>query len=171
MSAARQAPTAGSPGGSRASICPCEARCSWSAERRMPPSTITVRSPGSYSRIRSSPAVESRISPPSRSIDTVSPAASASAASSSVDGSETLGKTCPLQRVRAVRARHLAAEAGRREDLAGVRQSVGVEGAAQQTHRLEVALAEQLRHRACLVDPDAVLPGEGAAGVDARVEN
>src|SRR6478609_624874 len=129
----------------------------------MPASTITVRSPGSCSSIRSRPAVESRISPPSRSIETVSPEASTSAASSSVPGSETLGKACPLQRVCAVGARHLAAEAGGREDLAGVGEPVRVEARAQEPHGLEVPLAEELRHRANLVDAHAMLAGERAA--------
>ena len=42
---------------------------------------------------------------------------------------------------------------------------------AEQLHRREIALAEELRHRARLVDADAVLAGERAARVDAGVED
>ena len=46
---------------------------------------------------------------------------------STIPRSEALGKPGPLQRMRAVRARHLAAEPRRREDLARVREPVRVE--------------------------------------------
>src|SRR5262249_39141693 len=151
------------PGGSSASIWPCPARWAWSSERRIPASTIAVRSPGSYSSTRFSFAVERRTSPPSRSIDTRRPAARSSDASSSVAGSETLGKARPLQRVRSVGAGDLAAQARGREDLAGVREPGRVEGDPQELHRLEVAFGEELRHRARLVHPDPVLAGQRPA--------
>ena len=46
-----------------------------------------------------------------------------------------------------------------------------VEGAAQPPEGLEVALGEHLRHRARLVDADAVLAGERAARVEAGAED
>src|SRR6516165_10343928 len=137
----------------------------------MPASTITVRSPGSYSRTRPSFAVERRVSPPSRSIETVPAPASTSEASSRVEGSETLGNAGPLEGVRTVRPGHLAAEPRGREHLAGIREPGRVEPGAKELHRLEVPLREELRHRARLVDADAVLAGERAARVDARVED
>ena len=70
-----------------------------------------------------------------------------------------------------VRARHLAAQPRRRDHLARVGDPVRVEGAAQPLERLEVALGEHLRHRAGLVDADAVLAGERAARVEAGAED
>ena len=52
--------------------------------------------------------------------------------------------------------------------LPGIREAVRVEGAAQAPERLEIELREHLRHRARLVDADAVLSGERAAGVETR---
>src|SRR5205085_10347635 len=77
--------------------------------------------------------------------------------------SEPLGKSRHLQRVRTVRPRYLAAQAGSREELAGVRQTGRIECRAQPLHRVEVVFAEHERHRAGLVGADAVLAGDRAA--------
>src|SRR3990172_5727284 len=129
---------------------------------RIPASRVTVRSPASCSRTRSSPRVERMTSPPSRSIEMVRPARLAAArtpaASATVCGtSAALGKTGLLERMGAVGAGHLTAEAWGREDLAGIRDSLRVERLAQPAHRLEVVRPEHLRHRARLVDADPVL--------------
>src|SRR3954464_15765276 len=71
----------------------------------------------------------------------------------------------------AVRAGHLAAQSRRRHDLAGVGQPGRVERAAQALERVQVLLAEHLRHVLLLVDPDAVLAGDRPAGVQAGVED
>ena len=55
--------------------------------------------------------------------------------------------------------------------MPGFESPSGSKPDAEKLHRREVALAEELRHRARLVDADAVLAGERAARVDARVED
>src|SRR3712207_5160013 len=81
---------------------------------------------------------------------------------------EALSQAGLLQRMLAVRARHLAAEPRRRHHLARIRAARRVERAAQLLERLEVGLREHLRHVALLVDAHAVLPGDRAAGLHAR---
>ena len=94
----------------------------------MPASTIAVRSPGSCSSTRfRARRREHDVAAVALDRDALRRPRAASAASSSVAGSETLGKPGPLQRVRAVGPRHLAAEPRRREHLARVREPVGVE--------------------------------------------
>src|SRR5262249_44730088 len=146
------------------------------ADSRTPASTIAVRSPGSCSSRRFRRAVESRTSPPGRSIDTRPPPVSTSTASSTEAGSatltsETLCNTCSLHRMCAVRPPHPAAEPRRGQHLARVREPGRVEGLAEAVHHREVVGAEELGHRAHLVDADAVLAGERAARVDADVED
>ena len=70
-----------------------------------------------------------------------------------------------------VRARHLAAQPRRGHDLAGVGEPLGIERAAQPLERVQVGLVEHQRHVALLVDADAVLAGDRAAGVDAGRED
>ena len=66
---------------------------------------------------------------------------------------------------------HLAAQPRRRHQLARVRQPGGVERAAQALERVQVGLGEHLRHVLLLVDADAVLAGDRAAGVQAGVDD
>src|SRR5712691_7371010 len=173
--AERQAPTVGLPGGSSASIWRWSASRSLRSRTRIPASTIAVRSPASCSSTWSKRSVDSTTSPPSRPIDTRLPSsvasASASAASCTLEISKTLGKPCLLERVGAVRPRDLAAEARRGKQLARIAEPGRVEGAAETLHRLQVVGVEQQRHRADLVDPDAVLARERAARVDAGLED
>ena len=78
----------------------------------------------------------------------------------------------PLERVGAIGARDLAAQPRRREDLARVGEAARVErAAAAAPSPSRSRLAEQQRHRAGLVGADAVLAGDRAAGVDARLED
>ena len=96
------------------------------------------------------------------------------AASRSIVGA--LIRTAPPGRPRPAGARpvpagHLAAQPRGREDLAGVGDVVGVEGAADQLHRVQVVVGEHPRHVGGLVDADAVLAGDRAAGGDAEVED
>src|SRR5258707_12013138 len=126
----------------------------------MPASTIAVKSPGSCSSTRFRRAVERTTSPPSRSIETRPPLPSSSDAAAIDSGSKTLDNAGPLEWMRAIRARHLAAKPRRREHLAGIGKAFRIERRAQQRHRGEIALAEELGHRARLVDADAVLTGE-----------
>src|SRR5918994_1814363 len=164
---ARSAPIVGSPGGSRESRCPAAARTARSSLSRTPASTVHVRSPGSCSRTRSrSSAVRS--SPIRSRRPSACAAASAADASSRL---EALGNADPLECMDAVRPGHLATQAWRRDHLARVAEPDRVERAAQPLEHLQVALREHPRHRACLVHADAVLAGERAAGVEARVEN
>src|SRR5262245_61444040 len=170
-----QAPIVGFPGGSRASIWPCAARRSFRSRTRIPASTIAVRSPASCSSTWSSLRVDTTTSPPSRSIETRSPRAaapvSASAASWTVEISETFGKAGFLDRVGTVRPGHLSAQPRGGKHLARVADAVWVERPAQALHHREVVGAEEQRHRARLVDTDAVLARQRAARVDARLED
>ena len=97
----------------------------------MPASTTAVKSPGSCSSTWFSRSVESTTSPSSRSIDTARRVRT-SAASAAVRRAQRRSATPgPLQRVRAVRARHLAAEPRRRENLPRVRDPVRIERRAE----------------------------------------
>ena len=55
--------------------------------------------------------------------------------------------------------------------MPGFGEPGGVERAAQPLERVEVGLGEHLRHVLLLVDADAVLAGDRAAGVQAGVED
>ena len=138
-----------------------------------PASTIAVRSPGSCSSTRSSRAVESTTSPPvALDRDACRRPPSTSAASSTVAGSETLGKPGPLQRVRAVRARDLAAQPRRREDLARVREPVGVEARVRRRRiasRSRSPKSFGIEH--ALSTPTPCSPVIEPPGVDAGVED
>src|SRR4029453_13795075 len=81
--------------------------------------------------------------------------------------SEHLRQAGGLDRVDAALARYLAAEPRRREHLAGVAAPVGVEGAAQELHHVEVVGAELLGQVLLLVRADAVLAGDRTAEVEA----
>ncbi len=85
---------------------------------------------------------------------------------------KTSARPASCQRVRAlVPARDLTAQPRRREDLAGVGDPVGVEGAADQLHGVEVVVGEHPRHVGRLVDADPVLAGDRPAVADAEVED
>ena len=68
-------------------------------------------------------------------------------------------------------ARALAAEARCGEELLGVRDVVRIEGVAHAVHGGEVGFGEHVAHDALLLSADAVLAGDGAAGVDAELED
>ena len=114
-----------------------------------------------------------RSSPPSRSIETRPPRGEHRARPPrATPGSETLGKPGPLQRMRAVRApapRRRAAASG--TPCRGSRARPGRSPSRRRRIASRSSRAEELRHRARLVDADAVLAGERAAGVDADVED
>ena len=65
----------------------------------------------------------------------------------------------------------LAAQPRGREHLARVAQARGIEGAADQLHGVQVVGVEHFRHVAGLVDTDPVLAGNGAALLEAGVED
>src|ERR1044072_6790439 len=69
--------------------------------------------------------------------------------------SEAVPQACRFERMLAVRTRDLAAQARCRHDLAGIREAGRVERAAQALERVEIGLAEHLRHVLLLVDPPA----------------
>src|SRR5215207_5546130 len=182
-------------GGSSESRSPSAANAAWASAMRTPGWTSAVMSPAFSSTIEASPAVRSSTSastglpqpsfvpPPRTRTGRRSPAQARtrSATSRSQDGvsmlaaptdiSEPFGQAGLLERVLAVGTRHLAAQARRRHDLAGVRAAVGVERAAQVLERREVVGSEHLRHVTHLVDADAVLAGQRAARVEARLED
>src|SRR5215216_1111344 len=85
--------------------------------------------------------------------------------------SKPLREARRLERMLPVDARHLAAQPRRRHHLARVGQALRIERAAQALERVEVGLAEHLRHVLLLVDADAVLPRDRATGLEARVED
>src|SRR5271170_1696231 len=58
-----------------------------------------------------------------------------------------------------------------REHLAGIEQSLLVEGAFDALLMLHVDLGEHHRHQVPLLDPDAMLAGEHAADLDAQLED
>jgi hypothetical protein len=62
--------------------------------------------------------------------------------------------------MRPVGAGHLTAQPGGWDHFPGIRDAVGIEGLAHAVEDLEVAFGEHRRHRARLVDADAVLAGE-----------
>jgi hypothetical protein len=66
---------------------------------------------------------------------------------------------------------HLPTEPRGREDLAGVKNRLRVEGAPHQLHGVEVLVVVHLRHVLGLVHAHAVLSGDGPAMLDAEVEN
>src|SRR3954470_13948903 len=164
-------------GGSRASIWPSEANTSWAAASGTPASSTAVRSPALCSTIRSTPAVDSSRSAstggpqpcfePPPTMRTGPPAASSAAMSCS----EAIRNPRRLQGVLAIGARDLAAEPRRWHQLPRIGELVRVERAAQLLERLEVGLVEHLRHVALLVDADAVLAGDRAAGVYAGLDD
>src|SRR4029079_9397303 len=147
--------------------CPLVARADCSSESRTPASTVQVRSPGSCSRIRSSPPVV-RSAPIRSRRPSACAAARAAEASSAL---ETLGNADPLQGVYAIGARNLAAQPGRGDDLARVADAARVERASQSLEHAEGALREHPRHGARLVHADAVLTRQRATGIDARLED
>src|SRR4051812_16950295 len=61
---------------------------------------------------------------------------------SMIPGSEALCKAGLLERMGTVGAWHLAAQARRREDLAGVRETARIEGTPQAGHDREILLTE-----------------------------
>src|SRR5258708_25732014 len=70
-----------------------------------------------------------------------------------------------------VDAAELGAAMELREDLAGIEQPVGVEGAFEAQLLVEIDLVEHDRHEIALLDADAVLAGEDAADLDAEAQD
>ena len=63
---------------------------------------------------------------------------------------------------------HLAAALRGRERLAGVEALAGAERQLEPRHRRQVGLGEDPGHEVALLEADAVLAGDRAAGVDAE---
>src|SRR3954452_8973214 len=57
------------------------------------------------------------------------------------------------------------------KDLAGVQQPAGVESAFQALLLVQVGLGELLGHQVALLDADAVLSGQHAADLDAKLQD
>src|ERR1044072_2948225 len=68
-------------------------------------------------------------------------------------------------------AAELGAAVQRWKHLAGVEQSLGVEGAFEPLLLVEVALGKPARHQGSFLDADTVLAGEHAADLDAELED
>src|SRR5262245_61593237 len=85
--------------------------------------------------------------------------------------SETLRETRPLDWMLPVGPRNFAAQSRGGEDLAWIAEAAGIERAAQALHRVEIVLAEHLRHVRFLVGADAMFAGDGATGVDAVLKD
>src|SRR5215204_1245848 len=150
--------------GSIASIWPWRANSAWASASRTPASSTAVKSPTLCSSTRSSPPVSTTAAPSTGGPQSFVPPPRSPA-------SKPLRQAGRLERVLPVLARYLAAETRRRHHLAGVREAGGIERAAQPLERVEVGLAEHLRHVLLLVDADAVLAGDRAARLQARVED
>ena len=146
-----------------------------------PASSTAVRSPALCSTIRSRPRVPSSLTgsgrggPQSSLVPpptgrTVPPRASAAASSSREPGASIrTARRCPPAREGACGTGPGTSPHKPRgwHDLAGVGETVGIEGAAEALERVEVRLAEHVRHVALLVDADSVLAGDRPALVDA----
>ena len=149
------------------SRCPASASAAWSADSRIPASTTHVRSP----RL----VLEDAVEPVRRQIRP-----DPHWTTLGVRGREELGGLAEARDARQRRpspagargtARALRRRGGGRQHLARIGDAVGVEGAPQPGEHLEVALREHLRHRARLVDADAVLARERAARIEAGGED
>src|SRR5260221_2586046 len=68
-------------------------------------------------------------------------------------------------------AAELGAAMELREDLAGIEEPVGVEGAFKALLLIEIDRVEHDRHEVALLDADAVLAGEDAADLDAQPQD
>src|SRR5262249_22797124 len=66
---------------------------------------------------------------------------------------------------------NLAAQTRGGEDLARIADAGRVERAPHELHGIQIDLAEHLRHIGLLVSTDAMLTGDGAAGVNAIFKN
>src|SRR5262245_3051524 len=71
----------------------------------------------------------------------------------------------------AVRTRHFAAQAWRREDFARIAQLPRIEGRTHALHRVEILGREHLGHRVSLVGADTVFTGDRASGFNAVGED
>src|SRR5207249_10514034 len=76
-------------------------------------------------------------------------------------------RECSLRTLR----RNVGAGIATREDLSGVHGHLGIEGLAPATLRVEVLRTEDPEHEMVLLEADAVLAGERAAGVDRDLED
>ena len=158
--AARQAPIVGSPGGSSAAAAG-PASAAWSTDSRIPASTTHV-----VARLvledRSSPSVVK-----SAPIRTGRPRCSRPRGLGGLAEARDARQRRPSPAGARGTARALRRRGGGRQHLARIGDAVGVEGAPQPGEHLEVALREHLRHRARLVDADAVLARERPARIEA----
>ena len=174
-SPARQPPIVGSPGGSSASSWRWGASLARSAERRTPASTVTVRSPASCASTRSS----SR----ERDLDVAPGASDRDAPAAGGRRAQQLRQLVDGRRLRDARQARPsradacgAARAPRRRGAASagacrVRETGRIERVAHPGHHREVVRREHQRHRAGLVDADAVLAGDRAARLDAGAQD
>src|SRR3954454_16910904 len=159
---------------------------------RVPARTASTRSAGACSTMPDNSVVSttscgSAPSPPQldfvpapETLTTLVVARRASASSSTVcgrartavRGSEDIGDAGLLQRMdTCTTSRTLPAQARRRKDLAGVAQRLRVERAAQELHDVEVVGGEHATHLPLLVMTDAVFAGDGAAVLEAQLED
>src|SRR5262245_21107503 len=84
---------------------------------------------------------------------------------------EPLGEAGPLNRMLTVGTRNFTAKPRGRENLSGIAEPRGIEGASQTLHRLQIVLAEHSRQVSLFIGSDAVLARDRSPGVDAVLEN
>ena len=84
---------------------------------------------------------------------------------------EELGDAGGFEGVGGVGAGFFAAESGAGKSLSGLAMLCGIEGVADELHGVEVGLGEHVAHGLLLLAADAVLAGDGAAVVDAEVQD
>src|SRR5262249_35448936 len=84
---------------------------------------------------------------------------------------ETVRQAGVLERVLPVRPWHFTAQARGGEDHARIADARWIESATQQPHGIDIGLGEALRHVCLLLRAHPMLPGNGAAGLDAVLQN
>jgi hypothetical protein len=185
MLAAASAPIVGEPflpvsprqsPGSKASICPVSASAASISAIGVPARAVSTSSPGLYSLMPLSPAVERMRSaakaarcrawcrPPAISSVVPLPAASRtnSAASASEAGSNrSFGHGF-------TRLSHVEVE---REDLGRIHQPARIEGGTHAHLLVQIGLGELVQHQVALFDADAVFAGQTSAGIDAELQD
>src|SRR5712692_9939541 len=88
--------------------------------------------------------------------------------------SESMASSVPehrIQRFALHRRTDLSTWRGRREDLPGVHEPIGVKDPLHLPHRLQVVVAEHQRHKVPLLEADSMFPGEAAAHLDAGLDD
>src|SRR6185436_9899013 len=67
----------------------------------------------------------------------------------------------------AIRTGHFTAQARRRQHLAGITETTGIDRVAHLLHHVEIVLREHARHVIALVGTNAVFTGDRSTGFDA----